>query len=112
MTDRVRRVDYYYTIVANRAGQGARVLESFRDEGVNFLAVHAFPAGAKAQIDLFPEDSRAFLRAARKAGLKLAAPVRTRDGKAFFIDDAPPHMEEAKRRGWTKPTETGARRSP
>ena len=72
MADRVRKVDYYHTTVANRAGQGARLLDSFRDEDVNFLAIHAFPVGAKAQIDLFPEDSRAFLRAARKAGIKVS----------------------------------------
>lgn len=81
MADRVRRVDYYYATVPNRAGQGARILDTFRDEGVNLLAVHAFPDGNKAQIDFFPENPRVFLRAARKAGLKLS-PRRT----AFFVE--------------------------
>ena len=80
MADRVRKVDYYYTTVANRAGQGARVLDVFSDADVNFLAIHAFPAGAKAQIDFFPEDRGAFLRAAKKAGIKLS-PRRT----AFLV---------------------------
>ncbi|HKY60505.1 MAG TPA: hypothetical protein VJP59_05780 [Gemmatimonadota bacterium] len=80
MADRVRKVDYYYTTIANRAGQGARLLDSFRDEDVNFLAIHAFPAGSTAQVDFFPEDPRAFLRAAKKAGIKVS-PRRT----AFLV---------------------------
>lgn len=76
-----RRVDYYYTMVPNRAGQGARLLDTFRKAGVNLLAVHAFPEGGKAQIDLFPENPRALLRAAKEAGIKLS-PRRT----AFIID--------------------------
>lgn len=80
MADTVRRVDYYYATVPNRAGQGARVLDVFRKEGVNLLAVHAFPDGTKAQIDFFPDDRRAFLRAVKKAGLKVS-PRRT----AFLV---------------------------
>ena len=80
MADAVRRVDYYYATLPNRAGQGARILDMFRKEGVNLLAVHAFPDGNKAQIDFFPEDSRAFLRAAKKADLKVS-PRRT----AFLV---------------------------
>src|SRR5688572_19263870 len=76
-----RRVDYYYTMVANRAGQGARLLDTFRKAGVNFLAVHAFPQSGKAQIDLFPDNPRAFLRAAKEVGVKLS-PRRT----AFIVD--------------------------
>jgi hypothetical protein len=76
-----RRVDYYYVTVPNRAGQGARLLEAFRDADVDFRAVHAFPNGASAQINLFPKDSRAFLRAAKKAGIK-ASSRRT----AFIIE--------------------------
>lgn len=77
----VRKVDYYYTRVANRAGQGARLLETFLDAGVSFRAVHAFPEGGRAQVDLFPKDRGAFLRAARKAGIKLS-PRRT----AFLVE--------------------------
>ena len=81
MPDTVRKVDYYYTTVPQRAGQGARVLHAFRDAGVNFLAIHAFPIAGKAQIDFFPEDSRAFLKAAEKAGVKVG-PTRT----AFLVE--------------------------
>lgn len=81
MADTVRRVDYYHTTVSNRAGQGAKVLDAFRDEGVNLLAVHAFPQGNQAQVDFFPENPRAFVRAAKKAGISLS-PRRT----AFLVE--------------------------
>ena len=81
MADPVRRVDYYYATVPNRAGQGARILDTLRDEGVNLLAVHAFPEGNQSQIDFFPENPRAFLRAAKKAGMKVS-PRRT----AFLVE--------------------------
>lgn len=72
MPDTVRRVDYYYATVPHRAGEGARILDAFRDAGVNFLAVHAFPEGGEAQIDLFPEDPAAFERAAEQAGIEVS----------------------------------------
>ena len=81
MPDTIRKVDYYYSTVPQRAGQGARVLDAFRDAGVNFLAIHAFPSAGRAQIDFFPENSRAFLKAAHKAGVKVS-PKRT----AFLIE--------------------------
>jgi len=43
-----------------------------RDAGLNLRAVHAFPSGALAQIDLVPEDSSAFEEAARQAKLELS----------------------------------------
>lgn len=81
MADAIRRVDYYYATVPNRAGQGARILDTFRDEGVNLIAVHAFPEGNKSQIDFFPENGRAFIRAAKKAGVQVS-PRRT----AFLVE--------------------------
>lgn len=80
MPDTVKRVDYYYATVLNRAGQGARVLNAFKDAKVNFHAVHAFPDGNQAQIDFFPEKPQAFLKAAQEAGIKVS-PRRT----AFLI---------------------------
>lgn len=72
MPDTVRRVDYYAATIAHRAGQGAKVMDAFEDAGVNFLAIHAFPAGAgKAQVDFFPEDWKAFERAAKEAGIQV-----------------------------------------
>lgn len=83
MADTVRRADYYYVTVPHRAGEGARVLDAFRDAGVDFIAVHAFPEGGEAQIDLFPADREAFLSAAEAAGIELS-PRKT----AFLIRGA------------------------
>ncbi|MFQ5891000.1 MAG: hypothetical protein ACE5JR_13295 [Gemmatimonadota bacterium] len=80
MPNTVRRVDYYYCTVPNRAGRGAQVLNAFKDARVNFLAVHAFPDRAQAQIDFFPEKPKAFLKAAKEAGIKVS-PRRT----AFLV---------------------------
>lgn len=80
MADTFKRVDYYYTTVPNRAGQGAAIMEAFRDADVNFLAIHAFPQGRTSQIDFFPENRRAFEKAAKEAGIKIS-PRRT----AFLV---------------------------
>ncbi len=83
MADTVREVNYYYVTTSDRPGQGAAVLSVFRDAGVNLLAAHAFPSGRRAQIDLVPENARAFTAAARKAKLKLSPRKR-----AFLIEGA------------------------
>lgn len=81
MPEAIRRVEYYYVTVADRPGEGAEVLASLKDAGVNLLAYHGFPSGrARSQIDLVPDDPAALKRAAAKAGLKLSLPKR-----AFLI---------------------------
>ncbi|HEX9581262.1 MAG TPA: hypothetical protein VF970_09190 [Gemmatimonadales bacterium] len=67
----IRKADYFKTMVPNRAGQGARVLRTLKGDGVNLLAVLAFPSGGRAQIDLVPQNSGKLRRAARKAGISL-----------------------------------------
>jgi len=72
MADKVRKVDYYYVMVPDTPGQGAKVLSGLAAEGVNLLAFSGFPSGRKGQLDLIPEDSAAFKRAAKKLKLKLS----------------------------------------
>ncbi|HTS22547.1 MAG TPA: hypothetical protein VMN79_12160 [Casimicrobiaceae bacterium] len=72
MADRIRKVDYYYVMVPNSAGQGAKVLAGLAEQGVNLLAFSGFPSGGKGQLDLVPESSAALARAAKKLGLKLS----------------------------------------
>ena len=43
MADIVRRIEYYYTVVPNRAGAGAKVFDALKSEGVNLVAVQWFP---------------------------------------------------------------------
>ncbi|HEX8012527.1 MAG TPA: hypothetical protein VF814_16575 [Casimicrobiaceae bacterium] len=72
MSDRVRKVDYFYVLVPNTAGQGAKVLAGLAAEGINLLAFSGFPSKGKGQLDLVPENSAAFSRAAKKLKLKLS----------------------------------------
>ena len=72
MSHSLRRVDYFYVMVPNRAGQGAKILSALASEGVNLLAFSGFPSGGKGQLDLVPENGAALRRAAKKAGLKLS----------------------------------------
>jgi hypothetical protein len=72
MADEIRRLDYYSAVVANKVGEGARVLGALRDAGVNLTGFWGYQAKpGKAQLELAPEDSASFKRAAQKAGLKL-----------------------------------------
>ena len=73
MSDTVRKVDYFYVVVPDRPGEGARVLTALAAEGINLLAFSGFPSARKGQLDLVPEDSNAFKLAAKKLKLKLSA---------------------------------------
>ncbi|UCC74613.1 MAG: hypothetical protein JSV86_08715 [Gemmatimonadota bacterium] len=73
MADRVKKVNYVYVTVPNRAGQGAKLLGELREAGVNLLAYSGFPGkGGKAQLDLIPEDMAALKRVAKKQGWRLS----------------------------------------
>jgi len=73
MADRVRRVNYAYAVVPNRAGQGARMLSELERAGVDLLAYSGFPVGGgRSQLDLVLEDMGALKRAARKNGWRLS----------------------------------------
>jgi hypothetical protein len=84
MSDMLRKVDYFYVMIPNRAGQGAKIAAGLAAEGVNLLAFSGFPSGRKTQLDLIPEDSAKLKRAAKKLGLKLS--VR-KSGFLYQADD-------------------------
>lgn len=69
----VRKVDYFVLRSAQAPGEGARLLKLLRKERINLLALTAFPAGARAQVDFVPADSKAFLAAAKKHGMEVSA---------------------------------------
>lgn len=73
MSERLRKVDYFYVMVSNTAGQGAKIMDGLAAEGVNLLACSGFPSGRRAQLDLVPEDSAKLKRAAKKLGIALSA---------------------------------------
>jgi hypothetical protein len=73
MADRVRKVNYVYLNVPNRAGHGAKVLGELREAGVGLLAYTGFPAKrGKAQLDLIPENMAALRRVAKRKGWRLS----------------------------------------
>lgn len=73
MADRVKKMNYCYLKVTNRAGHGAKILAEIADAGVNLLAYSGFPAGGgKAQLDLIPEDMAALRKVARQNGWRLS----------------------------------------
>ena len=76
MADVVRLVDYFYVTIPNKPGEGARLLDTLRQAGVNLLAFSAFPEGRKSQADFVPEDSGAFRRVAKKAKWKVTGPKK------------------------------------
>jgi len=100
MADTIRRLQYFVLQVADRPGEGARVLQAMRDENVNLLAVSGFPAGKKAQVDLVPEDAAALKAAAKKRKLKLG-PAKTcfviqGDDRVGALTDTFARLAEAK----------------
>lgn len=74
MAEMIRKVEYYYTTVSDKPGEGARVLGAIRDAGINLLAFHAFPSAKKSQVDFVPENAAAFKAAAQQAKIKLSGP--------------------------------------
>ena len=73
MIDTIRKLDYFALQVADKPGEGARILQGLRAEGVNLIAFTGFPSGRKSQVDLVPEDSAALKAAAKKLKLALGA---------------------------------------
>lgn len=45
MPDIVKQVQYFYTEVPDKPGEGARILTMLKDAGVNLLATRVFPKG-------------------------------------------------------------------
>ncbi len=81
MLESVKNVEYYYTIVADKPGEGRRLLDFLSEKTVNLLALTAFPVGeGKSQIDLIPDDPEALKEAAADAQISLVGPK-----KAFLL---------------------------
>jgi len=81
MADATRLVDYFYTMIPDKPGEGARILRVLRDARVNLVAFSAFPNQRKSQVDFIPGDAAALVAAAKAAKIKLKGPK-----KVFLID--------------------------
>jgi hypothetical protein len=72
---RIERVEYYYTVVPNKVGAGAKVFNELKAQDVSLLAFNGFPLDAqRSQLDLVPFSGVALVAAAQKAGIKLVGP--------------------------------------
>jgi prephenate dehydratase len=69
----IRKASYYSTKLPQRPGAGAQLLARLKAAKVNLLAFTGFPASGGAQVDFIPQDNARFMKAARKAKLKLSA---------------------------------------
>ena len=81
MAETVRIVDYYYLMVPDKPGEGARILDELRGAGVNLVAYSGFPSGRGAQLDFIPTDSATFKAVAKQKKWKVKGPKR-----AFVIE--------------------------
>ncbi|PYR92469.1 MAG: hypothetical protein DMF84_13245 [Acidobacteria bacterium] len=76
MAETVRQIDYFYIEVSNKVGEGAKILQTLKDAGVNLLAFSGFPSGRRAQLDFFPADPSVFRQLAKTHRWKLVGPKR------------------------------------
>lgn len=75
MPIRIRRVEYFYTMVPDQPGEAHRLLSDLAEMQVNLVAFTAIPVGpAQTQMAIFPEDDAQLQRAAASAGFALDGP--------------------------------------
>jgi hypothetical protein len=74
MADEIQRAQYFYTEVADKPGEGTKVLTALKEAGVGLKAFVGFPKGRRAQLDFVPTDEAAFKDAAKEAKIKLVGP--------------------------------------
>jgi len=84
MSISVKEVQYYYSVVADKPGEGRKLLEFLSEKKVNLLAFTAFPLNEnESQLDFFPTEPDQLIRAAADANINLTGPK-----KAFLIQGA------------------------
>jgi hypothetical protein len=76
MAETVRQVEYFYIEAAQKVGEGAKILRTLKNAGVNLTAFSGFPSGRRAQLDFFPVDSVAFKNVAKANRWKVVGPRR------------------------------------
>ena len=81
MPESVRTADYFYVMVPDKPGEGARILGELKSAGVNLVAYSGFPSGRGAQLDVVPTDSAVFTAVAKRNKWKVKWPKR-----AFLIE--------------------------
>ena len=81
MISSVKDVEYYYSLVPDKPGEGRKLLEFLSEGQVNLLALTAFPVGeGESQIDFVPAEPELLKKAAEDAEISLIGPK-----KAFLL---------------------------
>lgn len=81
MPENVQIVDYFYTFVDDKPGQGYRILARMKRRRINLLAFTTFPSGpGQVQLNFFPNDQNSLLAAAAELNIRMMGPK-----KAFLI---------------------------
>jgi hypothetical protein len=81
MADSVKRVEYFYAILDDKPGEGARLLSGLKERDVNLVAATGFPDGkGRVQLDLFPVHAEELRKAAEELRITLVGPK-----KAFLV---------------------------
>ncbi len=83
MPDAISTITYYIGAIPNKVGEGARILNAFKEAGVNLTGVLGYPKNRRNAEVIFIVDDKApnLAPIARKAGLALG-----RKQKGFFIN--------------------------
>jgi hypothetical protein len=75
MKDQVFSVEYFVITADDKPGAGADLGAKLGREGINILALSAFPVGpGKTQVDLVPENPEKLTKAAKRLGITLGPP--------------------------------------
>jgi len=75
MTFAAKQVQYYYVMLPDKAGEGARILNTLKQSGVELIAFVAFPVGkTRAQLDFVPVDGNKFTETLDRAGIRFTGP--------------------------------------
>ena len=81
MSSKVKEVEYFYALVADKPGEARKLLEFLSEKQVNLLAFTAFPVGdEQSQLVFIPADPEELKKAAGDAEINLVGPK-----KAFLI---------------------------
>ncbi|MBI3799360.1 MAG: hypothetical protein HY268_20640 [Deltaproteobacteria bacterium] len=74
MAEIIKKVQYFYTEVSDKPGEGAKLLGMLKEAGIGLLAFSGFPKGRRAQVDFVPADPAAFRVFARQSKIKVVGP--------------------------------------
>ncbi len=75
MSNTIRKVEYFNTLVKDRPGESYSILSRLADMGISLLAFTAIPTGPdRTQLTLFPEDSNLLADIAERAGFRIDGP--------------------------------------